>query len=180
MIERTILHRQYSVCRSPTPTSRYSEVPGVLDPTIIARIKMPGIKPEDCKPGDIVLFYGFNLVSGALAVTTALKGVTVLPAVVSAVQGGTTAFSGNLLANHAGIICEGPEGTSYDLAHATNENGVHRKSLRYICAQSTGTLQVFRSMIGDTVPKEAAQVASTWARRIDGEMKFDSDKATGS
>lgn len=141
---------------------------------------MPGIKPEDCRPGDIVLFYGFNLVSGSLALATVAKGVTVLPAVVSAVQGGTTAFSGSLLANHAGIVCDGPEGTGYDLAHATNANGVHRKNLRFMCTGSSGTLQVYRSMIGDAIAREAAQVASTWAKRIEGDMKFASDKAVSS
>src|SRR4051812_32739208 len=115
---------------------------------------MPGIKPEDCRPGDIILFYGFNCVSAALVATTALKAVTVLPAAVSAAQGGSNAFSGNLLANHAGIVCDGPEGQGYDLAHATNESGIHRKNLRFLCTGASGTLQVFRSMIGDTIAKE--------------------------
>ncbi len=140
---------------------------------------MPGIKPEDCRPGDIVLFYGFNLVSASLMAATALKTVTVLPAVVSAAQGGSTAFSGNLLANHAGIVCDGPEGLGCDLAHATNESGIHRKNLKFLCTGASGTLQVFRSMIG-TIAKEAADVARTWASRHEGTMKFASDKATSS
>ena len=137
---------------------------------------MPGIKSEDCQPGDIILYYGLNSISVSLMAVTGMKAVTVLPAVVSAAQGGTTAFSGNLLANHAGIVCPGPDG--YDLAHATNESGVHRKNLKFLCSRASGTLQVFRLMIGDTIPKEAAEVARTWAPRIDGEMEFAPGKAT--
>ena len=137
---------------------------------------MPGIKPDDCQPGDIVLFYGLNLVSAGLFAAKAAKYVTVLPAVVSATQGGSNAFIGSATANHAGIVCGDPEGPGLQLAHATNKGGIHRAGLRFSCV-GAGTLQVFRLVSPPGLAAEAGKVASTWAKKHEGTMEFATGKA---
>ena len=138
---------------------------------------MPTIEPSACHAGDVVLFYGLNLVSTGLAAARVVKGVTVLPAVVSAARGGSTAFVGNATANHAGVVCGRAPG--WDLAHATSEAGVAQHDLAALCRGGRGTLQVFRMMATPLIAAAAGAVARTWATtdRQDVGMKFANAKA---
>ncbi len=138
---------------------------------------MPTIEPKACRPGDVILFYDLNLVSVGLTAARMVKGVTVLPAVVSAVQGGNTAFIGDATACHAGIVCG--NATSYEVAHATSAFGVCRNNLLNLCAKYTGTLQVFRMSATPLIAAEASAVARKWATsdRHDVGMKFANSKA---
>lgn len=138
---------------------------------------MPTIEPSACRPGDVVLFYGLNLVSVGLGAARVAKAVTVLPAVVSAVQGGSTAFVGSATANHAGVVCG--RGPGYDLAHATSHLGVTHQDLYGLCMANRGTLQVFRMSATPLIAAAAAAVARTWATtdKKDVGMSFATGKA---
>lgn len=139
---------------------------------------MPTIEPKACRPGDVILFYGLNLVSVGLTAARVVKGVTVLPAVVSAVQGGSNAFVGNASANHAGILCGDPR-KGLDLAHATSDLGVAKQDLFGMCVKHKGTLQVFRMSATPLIATDAAAVATKWATtdKQDVGMKFGNSKA---
>jgi hypothetical protein len=139
---------------------------------------MPGIKTRDCRAGDIILFYDLNIVSAGLGFAKAAKGLTVLPAVISAAQGGSNAIVGSATANHAGIVC-GEHEPFWDLAHATNADGVHREDLSQWAKGCSGTVQVFRLKILPGTAGAAAKVANNWAEKDDENnvgMKFSKSK----
>lgn len=119
---------------------------------------MPGPNPEQCKPGDVILFYGFNLVSTGETLAMGLKFATILPAVASAVQiGGATL--GRPDCNHAAIITRVTP--HFELAHAT-ASGIRTDYVEDCFRRGRGASKLFRCRYG-TAGAEAAQVARRWA-----------------
>jgi hypothetical protein len=138
---------------------------------------VPTLDPSLCKPGDILLFYGVNLVSVGLSAARFVKGVTVLPAVVSAAQGGSTAFTGSATANHAAIVCGSP--SALEFADASSVGGVSRMPLASLARFYTGDLHVFRMTATPLIAAAAAVVARKWATtdKDNVGMKFGTAKA---
>ena len=54
---------------------------------------MPPPNYRNCRPGDVILFYGLNAVSVGLKAAKTLKILTVVPAVISAVQTGSAGLA---------------------------------------------------------------------------------------
>ena len=130
---------------------------------------MPGLNFRKCKVGDIVLTYGFNPAGGAQGVVKTFKALTILPAMVSAAQGGKTAFAGAANANHALIITNivGPargmpdDSAKIFAAHAANA-GVDSDDLNSFLGAGSGACQVFRMKGEFDFASRAGAVAETW------------------
>lgn len=125
---------------------------------------MPSLNPAKCKPGDIVLFYGYNLVGVAQGMAKGLKAVTILPALVSAAQGGKAAMTGAANANHAAIITEVKGRTVFNMAHATSR-GVQLVDIDTYLLNATGSCQLFRMKGEFDFAPQAGKVGETWSNR---------------
>lgn len=126
---------------------------------------MPRLVASRCQVGDIVLFYGFNRVGTAQGLVKGLKVLTALPALISATQGGASAFQGAADCNHAAIVTACAQ-HDFNIAHATSA-GIVAVDLDNYLLGVTGSCKVFRMNTRHDFPREAGQVGATWATRTD-------------
>lgn len=129
---------------------------------------MPGPNPAQCKTGDVILFYGLNLVSFGEKAAKTLKILTVVPAVVSAAQTGSAGILGNASCNHAAIISRRTESmiagrfAQFDMSHATGAHGIITEDIENWFIGGGGSCKVFRCKYQGAGEK-AAEVALKWA-----------------
>src|SRR5262245_46651139 len=142
---------------------------------------MPGPNHRLCRPGDVILFYGLNLVSAGEKVAKTLKILTVVPAVVSAAQIGTAGLTGNASCNHAAVISRITLNSSgsvraFDMSHATAARGIVTTDVDNYFLSAGGTAKIFRCKYAGA-GADAAAVALRWADDLARTLPFAPGKA---
>lgn len=122
---------------------------------------------QNCRPGDIILFYGLNGVAVGEKIAKTLKILTVVPAIVSAVQIGTAGIAGSASCNHAAIISRIARNnlgsaSAFDMSHATGAEGIITENIDNFFLNSGGEAKIFRCRYGGA-GDDAATVARQWA-----------------
>jgi hypothetical protein len=141
--------------------------------------QMP-LDPTKLRVGDILLFYATNGVTVGETAVKALKIMTVLPAVASAVQGGANAFVGSASCNHAAIVSGFRDGAVPTALYSHATGGDPAVSTVQLLAGEGGSCQVFRQD-NDHIADQAGEVAQTWAPLAQGSnMRYSAWKAFGS
>ena len=138
---------------------------------------MPGLDIALCKPGDLLLFHGFNMVGVAQGAVQGLKILTALPALISAAQGGARAFQGSADCNHAAIITASTT-QRFQMAHATNA-GVTSDDIDNYLLHVTGAVKVFRMRGRFDFAALAGKVGDKWSETPDGKPRMGMPYATG-